>query len=325
MIFRLTEKFIFVLIFSAIFVLNFSTSVEAITPSKILNGRIEGTPQFLLLGDRVELTLRVYSQNNTLLTQDHKYRFKILNPKPGQECQTTDESTKDDGMVRGFCEAKGDSGNMEVMAETDERSTFQIGDDWYEPYVYPRYNVNFYNPTELCKEGVIAPHSVSLLKQNDVTVKIDWQNSDKFIGTYDVLFGTTAGEYSSKRRTENKSLIIDGLDPSKEYYFKVQANSACKWVAASSAFKYIPRTGGVSSASDTATASIKPSAKAATSTKQPVVAPDSSPQPTPSPETIQESSFPEIQKSPEPSMATSLPAQIWQSITTYFKRLFSKK
>lgn len=286
------------------------------------NSSIEGGPKELVVGDRVNVTLKLWAHNNVPIIRDQRFTFKILNPKPGQECTTTDDNLKEDGEVKGYCEAKGDPGNMEIYVDTDQRSTFEVNGEWYEPFPSARYNAMFNDPKVSCSTGPTAPSAVVILKQNDVTVRMEWQHLEGFVGTYDVLYGNNLGEYPYKRRSSEKIAIIDGLDPNKIYYFKVQASSACKWTATSKLFKYLPKTGAVSEATEksaVATASAKPrvATPSASLKPSPVATTAASIAPTPTPETTPKIEVATAAQTSEPS----LPMRIFRSISAFFQKL----
>lgn len=299
-----------------------------------LYGQIDGNPHFLILGDRVNITMKISTEGNKLLTQDRKYHLQIRNSKNGQTCQTTDNTLKDDGTIQGYCEAKGDSGNMEIAVDPDDNSSFSVNGSEYGPWLIETYNAMFNDPKQACQGGVTTPTAFTLVKQNDITVKADWQLPSTFVGSYDVLYGNTLGQYPSKRTTAQNSLIIDGLDSSKDYYFKIQANSACKWTASSLILKYSPRTGGVSGVSEKPLSSPSPSIKPKVTfapTRLPsltqVASPDASVSPSiqPSPTDI-----PMVSPTPTPRIAPtqiSFPAKIWQAVMSFFDSLrdFGKK
>jgi hypothetical protein len=266
-----------------------------------LNAEYEVSSKYLVVGDRVDVTLKVTLKDGKPMTQERTARFSIRNPKQGQTCETTDDNFKDDGQIKGFCEAKGEPGNMEIGVSVDQQATFVVDDTRYNPYIFKTYNAMFNDPKDSCQNSNQAPSSFQLIKQNDVTVDAKWQHDEKFIGYYEVLYGTTLGEYPSKKKTEEKSTVVDNLDSSKEYYFKVRATSACKTVTYSPVLKYSPRTGAVAVTSEKAAGSpspspssspkIKPSPSvspelSATSSAEPVMeTTESSPQPSSSPTT----------------------------------------
>jgi hypothetical protein len=310
-------------------VIAYSLSTPSLTQAEgwSLTTKLEGSPKELIVGDRVDLTFRVWANNEVPITHDQKFTFKIANPKPGQECFTTDDNVKGDGTVKGYCEAKGDSGNMEVWVDTDARTTFEVNGVYYSPMAGGRYNAMFNDPKETCAGGQTAPSSIKILKQNDVTAKLEWQQPATFVGSYDVLYGTTPGEYPSKRRSTEKSIIVDGLDPSKVYYFKVQANSACKWTATSKIFKYAANTGSVSETSEkAATVSATPKATSKPSPNasvKPSASPSVQPSVSPSPSLIP-TSLPQpmvataVETNPEP---TTFTARVFSSVKSFFQKL----
>lgn len=287
----------------------------------LLNSTIDANPKSLVVGDRVDLTLTAKDKDNKPANLDRKFKFVILNPKPGQTCFTIDNTLKDDATVRGYCEAKGDSGNMEITTEPEEKSSFEFNGTRYESWLHTRYNAMFYDAREFCQESAVAPSAVTLVKQNDIAVRLDWQHVDKFVGTYDVIYGNKPGEYTKKRTLTDKSLIIDSLDSNQEYYFKIQANSACKWTATSNLYKYVPMTGAVSQAVDKPKTNPSPSGLS-----KPTKNPDAFKTNPVNLATLSAtavatpSALPNVNS--ETSSKPSLITQAWNSIASFFARFF---
>ena len=214
--------------------------------------------KYLVVGDRIDVTLKVTDKDGKPITIDRKARFTIRNPKQGQTCETTDDNYKDDGLIKGWCEAKSEAGNMEIAVSIDDQNTFTVNDTRYSPYIYKTYNAMFNDPNQTCQDANLPPTNVTILKQNDVTVDVKWQHSETFVGSYHVLYGTTAGEYNGKKVTEQRNVVIDSLDAAKPYYFKVQAISACKTTTSSPVYMYTPSSGSVVLSSEKITSSPSP-------------------------------------------------------------------
>ncbi|MBW7955442.1 hypothetical protein H3C66_01800 [Patescibacteria group bacterium] len=242
---------------SAVFLRSFS-EVKA-QGTWALGSEFEVSSKYLVVGDRIDVTFKATTKDGKPMTQDRKARYSIRNPKPGQSCETTDDTFKDDGILRGYCEAKGDPGNMEIAISVDDRSTINIDGTPYYADFYKTYNAMFNDPNESCKDANIPPSGVVILKQNDVTVDVKWQHVEKLVGNYDVLYGNSPGEYPHKKTTDQTSIVIDSIDPTKTYYFKVQARSACKTTTSSPAYMYTPSSGAVSAAHEKPTTSVSPS------------------------------------------------------------------
>jgi hypothetical protein len=228
-----------------------------------LRSQFQASDKYLAVGDRVDVTLKVTFQTDKPLTEDRKARFTIKGQDPGERCETTDDTFKDDGQIKGWCEATGQSGDMEIAISVDNQSSISHEGTTYSPLIYDTYKLRFNDRSTACKDDTTPPSSLMLLKQNDVTVDVKWQHLEGFVGFYDVMYGTVPGQYPFKQRTENKSVVIDSLDSSKDYYFRVNATSACKTTASSQVLRYNPRTGSVSAVSEKPTASASPLATAA--------------------------------------------------------------
>jgi hypothetical protein len=49
---------------------------------------------------------------------------------------------------------------------------------------------------------------VVITKQNDVTIDVKWQHDEKFIGSYEVMYGNTPGDYPWKEKTERRQEMV---------------------------------------------------------------------------------------------------------------------
>lgn len=268
--------------------------------------------KYLVVGDRIDVTLKVTDKDGKPITVDRKARFTIRNPKQGQTCETTDDNYKDDGLIKGWCEAKSEAGNMEIAVSYDDQSTFTFNDTRYSPQIHKTYNAMFNDPNQTCQDANLPPTNVTILKQNDVTVDVKWQHSETFVGSYQVLYGTTVGEYPGKKVTEQRNVVIDSLDASKNYYFKVQAISACKTTTSSPVYMYAPSSGAVALSSEKVTASPSPHPSAtnnprATTSARTSPSPSATTAATPTP--IDEI-VGEVTTSPSPTPTTEPPASV---------------
>jgi hypothetical protein len=232
----------------------------------VLKPEFKASSKYLVVGDKVDIELKVYLSASKLMIEDRKARFTIRNPKTGQKCETTDDNFKEDGQIKGWCEALSEAGNMEVAVSVDNQSGIPHDGIYVSPLIYDTFNLMFNDPQTACKDANQAPSSVLILKQNDVTADIKWQHPDGFVGYYEVIYGNVPGEYPFKQRTESRSVVVDNLDVSKDYYFKVKAVSACKTTLYSGLIKYSPITGRFGAASEKPTTLPSPSS-ASTSAK----------------------------------------------------------
>ncbi|GEM_PF-2439093 len=317
-----SSKFTLVLLGIVFFFSLQASKVSAFTSGQLPEGHFEVSSQGeLLLGDRINVTVRVTTTEGKIIPLDRKYKVGVIHEEVGRECETTDDTLKDDGVIKGYCENKEKVGNLEIVIKAQDQGSFLFEDRFYSSTINGRYIAVYKDPKEFCEGGVVAPRGITLVKQNDITLKVEWQPVEKFVGSYEVLYGTNLGEFPHKRKAPGQnSLIIDDLESQKEYYFKVQANSVCEWTASSDIFKYSPRSGASLLTND------KPKASPRV-TQTPNIKSKSTVLPTPTPNSA--SGSPALRDStiiPSPVAQLenseleepSFPIRIWNGITSFF-------
>lgn len=207
-----------------------------------------------VLGDRITVTARI-TKAGELFTEDLPVTLSIKNKKVGQSCQLLDGTTKGDGIIKFTCDSVEEAGGIEVELEED--------DDYYS--LNYTFKTDYYDPNQFCSPLPQPPVISSITPQNDITADVSWTQSEPFVGSFTIAYGTSPDSLSTRSTHTNKShtaSVISGLNPQQTYYVQVESNT-CGTQLKSKMYTYQPASGAFAVYTGSAT---KPSPTPTTNT-----------------------------------------------------------